>query len=261
MGICQRRSSSVREARTRGESFSVVRRSQLAKCRAGLRNRRAVAETSSPMAVSASIAIPRGELLGSPSFGLGYVHPGSKLRPGRCGIEPLRSIHYVRWHPVRERRQYVSVRPRWRVFLTNRSQRVPAHLICKAHQGRPKAALNKGDLACDETKTEHVRRIVDGSERMEDLGSLLMAPPTAADRLASNGFSDVGHWPPRCGQHDAVFNHKADGVKRHLYFAPLSGCSISTRTAPGPWRYAERTPHDRSVGSSSDSAPRSIKRR
>lgn len=129
------------------------------------------------------------------------------------GKAPSSSFRRFR-NPLREGQRTSSVSAGLRVLVPDFGQIFPRKTRRKLDQGRPHPAVHVGDLSVDELTHEHVARLGDRLESLEDLVTLGVPPPATTDRTADNPPDEIRHGTPRGLKHDAVPRDEGEPLLR-----------------------------------------------
>ena len=92
-------------------------------------------------------------------------------------------FRYIRGRPYRKWRLHESMRAGCRVFLPYRRQRFLAKFGGVAKDGRPKATMDVGHFATQESTNQNVGRLANGTCRRKNKTGLGMSPPASSNAL------------------------------------------------------------------------------
>jgi hypothetical protein len=122
----------------------------------------------------------------------------------------------LRGHPAGVGDDLKLVSTRRGVPLAQRRQSVGLNAGGHSNERRPEASMDVGDLATQDTADQNFGPVADRAREPEDFATLRVPPPTPANRLASNGFSEIRYRSSPCFEHHSVsFDEAPSCLTRH----------------------------------------------
>ena len=121
--------------------------------------------------------------------------PAAALRERGVLRKPTRRCAHAHRNPVWKWDLFGRMTAGTRVDLTNPRQGIRWKTAGQPDKGRPDSPVDEGDLSLDQATDKDVLAVAHSPRHREDLTTIRMGPPVAANRLSRDGFGKRGTGP------------------------------------------------------------------